>query len=740
HEALLRDWPRLGRWIDQVRDDVRVSRRLEQAAAEWHGNDRASAYLLRAGRLAQAESHLDSTSVVAGSLVREFVSTSRELVDVETEQRRRRRRRVTAGFGIAAVVSLLLAVVAFIAQQQSANSAAVARSRELALAATAPEVLSVDSELSLLLALASARTAEPSVETITALHEAIAQHRTVFRYSWPEGQDYWVVGGDLSDDGSLLVSWALFGDYLEVVSIPDGSLRWSKEFPGRSASHAFFVADGTEVAVGVSSRPGSDATEDDVGLFLLDAATGEVVHHERFGNCGAELPDTAAGVSDGRLLVFGQPGADCSRDEGGFDKYDRWSIFSFDLATSSLVKLSDEFQASSGRAAISGDGTVAAVLSARSLMELYDTTTGERLDSVGAALLQSFALDSDGSRALNGSSDGVRVIDTGSAADLALFEGHDELPWGAWFSNDGSVAFSSGGDGFVRVWDPATGEEILAVPGGGFPWLSAMTDDGSRIASFDSGGEARILDMTVDTGVEISKGTGKPNPIRASASNESRRSVRLTSEDGAVRVTTDENGQTFYVRGTGSRELAVSAGPDGPPVPRQQAAIIPGTHQVVLGFLDKIVRVDGDTMSIEATRRWSEGALPVAWLTPSPDGSFIVGTGAGFVSGRRNPESLNFLAEGSYLAGEPVVEIMDPWTLETIIRIDKAHTDTIVDLAVSSDGSLVASGSRDRFARVWSSSDGALVHAIPAPGPVHGVEFTADDRHLMVILENGDAY
>jgi hypothetical protein len=105
---------------------------------------------------------------------------------------------------------------------------------------------------------------------------------------------------------SLLVSWASFGDYLEVVTIPDGSVRWSREFPGRSASHAFFAADGTQVAVGVSSRPGSDATQDDVGLFVLDARTGEVVHHERFGNCGAELPEIDTSLSACRLRASGQ--------------------------------------------------------------------------------------------------------------------------------------------------------------------------------------------------------------------------------------------------------------------------------------------------------------------------------------------------------------------------------------------------------------------------------------------------
>jgi hypothetical protein len=40
HEALLRAWPRLRSWIDEVRDDLRLHDSLAVAAAEWERADR----------------------------------------------------------------------------------------------------------------------------------------------------------------------------------------------------------------------------------------------------------------------------------------------------------------------------------------------------------------------------------------------------------------------------------------------------------------------------------------------------------------------------------------------------------------------------------------------------------------------------------------------------------------------------------------------------------------------------
>ena len=55
HEALLREWDRLRRWIDDQRDDLVLHRRFSAALQEWTAADRADAFLLAGGRLHQFE-------------------------------------------------------------------------------------------------------------------------------------------------------------------------------------------------------------------------------------------------------------------------------------------------------------------------------------------------------------------------------------------------------------------------------------------------------------------------------------------------------------------------------------------------------------------------------------------------------------------------------------------------------------------------------------------------------------
>ena len=45
HEALLVHWSRLADWIEDLRDDLRLRRRLADATGEWEAAGRAPGYL-----------------------------------------------------------------------------------------------------------------------------------------------------------------------------------------------------------------------------------------------------------------------------------------------------------------------------------------------------------------------------------------------------------------------------------------------------------------------------------------------------------------------------------------------------------------------------------------------------------------------------------------------------------------------------------------------------------------------
>jgi len=77
HEALIREWPTLREWLEENRDDIRLERRLIEAAEEWRESRRDSGALLYGARLAQAE-HWLANHADAPSLLRAFLESSRD--------------------------------------------------------------------------------------------------------------------------------------------------------------------------------------------------------------------------------------------------------------------------------------------------------------------------------------------------------------------------------------------------------------------------------------------------------------------------------------------------------------------------------------------------------------------------------------------------------------------------------------------------------------------------------------
>ena len=63
HEALLREWDRLAGWIDAERENLLVQRRIGATAREWVDSGGDPGFLLRGGRLDQAERWAQSTDI-----------------------------------------------------------------------------------------------------------------------------------------------------------------------------------------------------------------------------------------------------------------------------------------------------------------------------------------------------------------------------------------------------------------------------------------------------------------------------------------------------------------------------------------------------------------------------------------------------------------------------------------------------------------------------------------------------
>ena len=506
HEAILTQWPRLAGWIDEHREDLLLRNRLAAALSDWESADRNSVYLLAGGRLLQHEDWTTDTDLTLSTTEREFLAAGRRAEDERRASRSRTRRFIMAGFGIAAVIALVLAAAALVARNDARDNAAIAeikseeasasavvaeghaaeaeanaalaRSRELA--ASAINSLDEDPELSLLLALSAASVAEPTPESIVAVRQAMASHRTIYTYTWPEDRRLSWLDGDISPDGAYLVVTGT-ADYVEMVEIASGNVVWSKELgvddEGANYQGAEFIDDGATVILATSYR-GNQAppTGLPLGITFLDAMTGDVIRQLSVGPCGVEELGWYGVYGDDHAYVTA-PQACGEGVEAG--------VVRVDLTTGAIESITEEWlpmvvtSADESRYAL-GPGTV------------IDRSTGEEIFSadVDAAAL---ALSPDGSLLVAGARS-LQVFDVEAGSKITDFHGHAGLAFNVWFNEDGTVAYSSGPGGEVLVWDPLTGRVMLEIAYGDSVNNSVMTPDGTRIASF-SGTTAKVFDL-----------------------------------------------------------------------------------------------------------------------------------------------------------------------------------------------------------------------------------------------------
>lgn len=202
HEALLEAWPRLQEWVAEDRDDLRIHRRVHQAARAWDEHGREGSLLMGETLLALAQGLADrhgERGLALSGLEEEFVGASAARQQVLALVARRRQRRTEVLLVAVAVLALVTSGLAIFATQAK-NDAAAARDNALSrqIATQAERAAASDPAVAAQLALAAYRVA-PTVEARSALLDTTARAR-VTRLRNPSGPMHAV----LSPDGRTL--------------------------------------------------------------------------------------------------------------------------------------------------------------------------------------------------------------------------------------------------------------------------------------------------------------------------------------------------------------------------------------------------------------------------------------------------------------------------------------------------------------------------------------------------------
>lgn len=287
----------------------------------------------------------------------------------------------------------------------------------------------------------------------------------------------------------------------------------------------------------------------------------------------------------------------------------------------------------------------------------------------------------DGKQIVSGGRDGLaKLWDVATGADLLIYRGHAPLAVNAvaW-SPKGTLIASAGSDTTVQVWDAKTGKVSMTYRGHtDYVATLAWSPDGTRIVS--AGGDpTRNGDHTVHIW-EVS--TGRPLLIYAGHTQEvhavdwSPDGTRIASAgvDTTVQVWDARDGTPIFTYPNHHEEVwGVAWSPDG-------TRLASGGHD---GTVQVWSPVPGSVIAVNPHH--ADWVNAVAW---SHDGRFIA-SGSGNTS--HTVESR-----------DTSVQI---WTVDTgATYAYTGHQDVIEALAWSPDGRRIVSASDDKTARVWKGS------------------------------------
>ncbi|HEX5936411.1 MAG TPA: BTAD domain-containing putative transcriptional regulator [Actinomycetota bacterium] len=502
HEAILTAWPRLHRWIDAAREELRTERRVAAAAREWTESGSDPSFLLGGSRLDQAQAWRAGSGIAVTPEEREYLDASldqrdrtlaeeqaRQAHEEELERRSfRRLRALVAVLAVAAVVAIGLTFYATRQGNRAASEERTATARELAAASAAN--LEVDPERSILLALEAievTRSVDGSVlpEAEEALHHAMIASRIVLTREDLGGTVDWSPMGVFVTEG--LENTGMID--LRDEATGDSVRSWVGH-EGSDVNDVQFSEDGTILA----------SAGDDGFLKMWDPDSGNLISsvRGRIGVVGQSFDRT------GRLVAATWP------EEG--------AVRVAEVATGTIVSRID-LDIFPFESALSPDGTRLVVAGPDTdSLPVFDVRTGDLVVELeNTPSVNTLSWSPDGRWIATGDVDSsVRIWNSATGALEEQLLGHTGIVISVDWSSDSRRVVSGGTDGTARIWElephpngqtvEVVGRQVhlLAAQGTQSGVYAAFSPDGQRVLTGDVGIAAvKIWDLSIQGDAEL---------------------------------------------------------------------------------------------------------------------------------------------------------------------------------------------------------------------------------------------
>ena len=341
---------------------------------------------------------------------------------------------------------------------------------------------------------------------------------------------------------------------------------------------------------------------------------------------------------------------------------------------------------------------------------------------LGKGLLHDIKYTPDGNRIAVATDIGIWIYNAQTGKELTLLTGHTRRVTSLGFPADGRFLASGSSDGTVRLWNIDTGKQTAVFAGhrGGIAAI-AVSPDGKTVVSGDTWKGTLVL-WDTETGQQLERHTTytdnlirriqifldksrtvrNPNAIEAIAFSPDGETFVSGHRDGTVRLWDAETGRKISAfrehKRAGIRDVAFS--PDG-------KMLMSSTYNgTVLQTFQK-----GKSLA----RNMSDIPFPEN-LVFSPDGTRIIGSG--------------------YFGKKRFIHKWGAVTGELLMSTPTTHTDQLMALAVSPDGSTILTGSWDGTIHQWDMATGTHLSTF-ATGHGRGpgvLAFSEDGKTLISTL------
>ena len=301
----------------------------------------------------------------------------------------------------------------------------------------------------------------------------------------------------------------------------------------------------------------------------------------------------------------------------------------------------------------------------------------------------------------------------------------------AAFSPDGKRLAVIGDNGTVVVWDPATGKELLRLPGSTTPGelvsgnRVVYSPDGRLLAACDNNA-VKLYDAA--SGTLVRELSGDQSEVLAVAISRDGRRIASGSLDGKVRIWDTASGSMLHLLEAHTDWIeSLDFSPDG--------------KWLASGSNDYTLKV-WDVLTGDLLRNYAGSTAVIDSISFSPDGTRLAFTDGYIHVWRLDQGSLplpdsiadhellnlaggiyvKFSPDGKFLAaagGPEEAKLRDAATGRELISL-VGHTDWVMGLAFSPDGATLASTSLDGTVRLWSLLPGNERLTVKGQGGAYG--------------------